>query len=208
MNQTHNVSYKDCITGKAEVPRGGVEKTVFQIMMVFFMVTVMVTFNWNLHTPDHSPLQFALSFYEYPVMFCIALVVRLLVADPIVGRIIGGVIVRFVPAGVTQSAAITLVNVLVMSTFMGFFGLVVAGGGLEGLSLGIYASLFPATWVFAFCFSFFIVGPLVKILYHAAAAPAIEAFKEAPKNKRASATFAAIFRSKALADEAPGSIDR
>lgn len=73
MNQTQQIRYRDCITGKAGAPRDKAGKTVFQIMMVFFMVTVMVTFNWNLHTDDHSPLRFALSLYEYCLLYTSAL---------------------------------------------------------------------------------------------------------------------------------------
>lgn len=171
-------------------------------MMVFFMVTVMVTVNWNLHTTDHSPLQFALSFYEYPAMFCIAFAVRFLVADPIVGIIIGKVIVKHLN-GLAKSVAITLSNVLVMATIMGAFGLIVTGG-LGAFSWEQYAMMLPQTYCLAFLFSYFIVGPLVKMLYHTFFHPALEAFRAAPQDKRVSVAFATLVRSKALADEGQG----
>ncbi|MEG0503742.1 MAG: hypothetical protein RR547_03785 [Raoultibacter sp.] len=166
------------------------------------MVTVMVTVNWNLHAPDHSPLQFALSFYEYPVMFCIALAVRFLVADPVVGIIIGKVIVKHLN-GLAKSVAITLANVLFMATIMGVFGLLVTGG-LGGFTWERYMTMLPQTYCLAFFFSFFIVGPLVKMLYHSFVHPALEAFRAAPQDKRVSVAFATLVRSKTLADEGQG----
>lgn len=203
MSQTQQIRYKDCITGKTGAPHGKAEKTVFQIMMVFFMVTVMVTFNWNLHTDDHSPLHFALSLYEYPVMFAIALAVRLLVANPIVGRFADKVLaVRL--DGIVRSAAITLVNVLFMASIMGVFGLAVTGGGFATITWETYSSLFPATWIAAFCFSFFIVGPLVKMLYYGFVAPAMAVYRSTSEDKRASAALRTLVGRGALADEGQG----
>lgn len=202
MNQTQQIRYMDCITGKAGAPHDKTGKTVFQIMMVFFMVTVMVTFNWNLHTDDHSPLHFALSLYEYPVMFILALVVRLFVANPIIGPLIDNVVAKRLE-GTVRSVAVTLVNVLFMGSIMGLFGLTVTGG-LSSITWDHYASLYPATWIAAFLFNFFIVGPLVKILYSGFVAPAMEAYRSTAKEKRVSAALRALVGKKALVDGSQG----
>ncbi|MEQ3362413.1 hypothetical protein [Raoultibacter massiliensis] len=198
MKHTQQIRYRDCITGKAGAPRDKAGKTVFQIMMVFFMVAVMVTFNWNLHTDDHSPLHFALSLYEYPVMFAIALTVRLLIANPIVGRFADNVLAKRLD-GVVRSVAITLANVLFMASIMGVFGLAVTGGGFENITWEAYSSLFPATWIAAFCFNFFVVGPLVKMLYYGFVAPAVAAYENESEKKRVSAAMRALAGKGALA---------
>lgn len=200
MTQTHQITYLDCITGKASAPHDKAGKTVFQIMMVFFMVTVMVTFNWNLHTEDHSPLRFALSLYEYPAMFAIALAVRLLVANPIVGRFVDGVVVKHT-RGIVRTVSVTLVNVLFMGSIMGVFGIMVAGGGAAALSWDLYASMYPATWIAAFSFNFLVVGPLVRMLYFAFVAPAVAAYGEASRDKRFSAAFRTLVGKSAYAEE-------
>lgn len=198
MNQTQQIRYRDCITGKAGAPRDKAGKTVFQIMMVFFMVTVMVTFNWNLHTDDHSPLRFALSLYEYPVMFILALAVRLLVANPILGPFIDNVVAKRLDK-TARSIAVTLVNVLFMGSIMGVFGLAVTGG-LASVTWEHYAALYPATWIAAFLFNFFVVGPLVKMLYGGFVAPAMEVYRSTAKEKRISAALRTLVGKKALAD--------
>lgn len=199
MTQTHQIRYKDCITGKVGAPFDKAGKTIFQIMMVFFMVTVMVTFNWNLHTEDHSPLRFALSLYEYPAMFAIALAIRLLVANPILGRFIDKVVVKHT-RGFARGLSITIVNVLFMGTIMGVFGIIVAGGGISALSWELYSSMYPATWIAAFAFNFIVVGPLVKMLYFGFVGPAVEAYRNAASDKRLTAAFHALVGRKAYAE--------
>lgn len=166
--------YRTCLTGNLPIPRSGARRVVFQTIMVTIMVSCMVTFNWSLREQSISLDSFLGMTYEYPLMFLIALAVRLLIANPIVDRI-----VPHIPAtltGVRKSLAMTAVNVSIMATIMSIFGTLVSQG-FVGFSWLSVAQSIPVSFIAAFVLNFFFVGPLVKVLYLQIPGCALELFE-------------------------------
>ena len=73
-------AYTRALRGAVPVPAGGKDKLAFQVLMVFCMVTCMVTLNWLIHASDRSLATFSEVLYEYPLTFIAALFVRTVVA--------------------------------------------------------------------------------------------------------------------------------
>lgn len=153
-------TYVECLKGAAPVPAGGPGKGIFQLLMVGGMVSVMATFTGVLH---NGTAFFATAHWMYPLVFCLALLVRLAVADKAVGYVAPRVIFpRF--KGVARGVAMTLLNVAVMGSIMGS----VMTFLLNGADNYLYtvATTLPVTMTFASLANFFVVGPVVKMLHH------------------------------------------
>ncbi|MRZ30590.1 hypothetical protein GKD08_17820, partial [Paeniclostridium sordellii] len=154
-------AYTRALRGAVPVPAGGKDKLAFQVLMVFCMVTCMVTLNWLIHASDRSLAAFSEVLYEYPLTFIAALFVRTVVANPLVGRLARAV----VPAGLAgfrRTVAMTLVNVSVMVTFMTFFGVLISNGP-AGFTWLAYAESLPLSYLLAFSVNLLAVGPFVKV---------------------------------------------
>ncbi len=158
-----NNAYLRALYGTVPIPAAGREKLAFQTLMVLCMVVCMVTLNWLLHTPDLSPNGFSQALYEYPLTFVIAFVVRTLIANPLVERIVHAVIPATL-AGLKRTAALTLINVGIMVTIMTFFGVIISNGPAQFSWLG-YAQSLPFSFAMAFSLNFLIVGPAVKLAF-------------------------------------------
>lgn len=112
--ESPRATYLDCLKGTAPVPRGGVEKKTFTLLMVGGMVTFMVNFNGVLHS--------GLGFYPHgvwliPIVFCIAFLVK----TQLVGKFTDMLIGKFVIPNLTgfkKGLGITLCNVCVMAPIM------------------------------------------------------------------------------------------
>ncbi len=181
-------AYTRALRGAVPVPAGGKDKLAFQVLMVFCMVTCMVTLNWLIHASDRSLAAFSEVLYEYPLTFVAALFVRTVVANPLVGRLARAV----VPAGLAgfrRTVAMTLVNVSVMVTFMTFFGVLISNGP-AGFTWLAYAESLPLSYLLAFSVNLLAVGPFVKVAYAAAVKPGLLWASEKAAELRAAARAA------------------
>lgn len=165
----HSNAYTDTLQGRLPVPTSGTERLAFQTLMVFCMVTCMVTFNWLLHTPHPTPGAFSQILYEYPLTFVIALCIRTLVANPFVGHITTALVPQNL-AGFKRTVVMTSINVGTMVTIMTFFGVLIsnASGGFTWFE---YITSLPIAYVVAFTINLLAVGPFVKIVYAHAIKP-------------------------------------
>lgn len=155
-------AYLRCLRGQVPVPASGAERFAFQTLMVFFMVSCMVTFNWLIRNPAPTPDAFAGMLYEYPLTFCIALAVRFCVANPLVDRIAARIPRAL--SGIGRTLAMTAANVCVMAPIMTFFGTLVSHGP-EGFTWSAFALGVPVSIAAAFAVNLLAVGPLAKTLY-------------------------------------------
>lgn len=152
-------SYADCLKGAAPVPRNPAEKFIFQLLMVGGMVTFMATVNGVLH----SGLSFfSTAHWMYPLVFCLAFLVRVFIGDKVVGAIAGRFILpRF--TGIARNIAMTVLNVAVMATIMGSVVTMLLNGP-DGYLVELLQTL-PATALAALMINYFIVAPAVKLIY-------------------------------------------
>lgn len=157
-----NTAYLRCLRGQITAPSSGKERVFFQAIMVLLMSSCMVTLNALLRQTGSPSVELSSVLYEYPIMFCIAFVVRVFVANPLVDHI-----VPHVPAslsGVRRALTMTAINVGIMATIMTFFGTLVSRGP-EGFTLTEAVSNAPTSVLMAFAVNFLAIGPLVKIAY-------------------------------------------
>lgn len=151
-------TYRDCITGRAGIPERPLGKRVFQILMVGGMVSFMATINGLLHQGAGF---FAHALWMYPLVFCIAFLVRTLVA----GKLVDAIAPRLVlprTRGIARSITMTLLNVGIMGTIMGFVVTLLMSGTQDYLAT--VASTLPVSLVAATLVNYFIVGPAVRMI--------------------------------------------
>lgn len=84
-NETSNrYTYMDCLRGTVPLPKHVNGATLFQVLMVGGMVTFMVTVNGLRNTG----LDFLVnSHWLYPLMFCLAFLVRTFYGAPLVDKL-------------------------------------------------------------------------------------------------------------------------
>lgn len=158
--KTAKCTYLDCLTGKAQVPHTVNGSTIFQTLMVTGMVACMVTFNGIHHS---GPSFFITSHWLYPLVFCIAFLARTFCG----GKIFNWFAPRFLfPKfkGVALNLAITVTNILIMAPIMALIITLL----LQGID-GYWEALFDAfgiSIIAAFFINYFLVGPVVKLLYN------------------------------------------
>lgn len=156
-------SYFDCVSGKAPVPRDILGKSMFGLLMAGGMTTFMVTFNSVSHS-GASVLDFIIqSHWMYPLVICISLSMRMLFAD----RVVDWLAPRFIMPrfhGFARNAAMTLLNVALMSPVMGGLMALLLNGP-QGFFAHLAGSL-PASAATAVLVNLLIVGPAAKMLYH------------------------------------------
>lgn len=158
-------TYVDCLMGGANTPAAGPGKAVFQLLMVGGMVSFMATINGLLH----SGLDFFThALWMYPLVFCIAFLVRIYVGDRIVGFVAPRLILPRL-RGLARNLAMTALNVGVMATIMGSI-MTLLLNGLDNYGAQL-ASTLPITMAAAALVNFFIVGPIVKMIYNNVIAP-------------------------------------
>lgn len=158
-SRPQKIRYIDCIKGRAPVPADPVGFFLFHILMVGGMVTFMATFNGIRHD--------GIAFLEYmhwfyPLVFLFAFVWRRTAANAVTGRLIPRVIApRF--SGAAGGAAKSFVNVTCMAPFVCLWvSLLLEGGGF----LDFYLSTVFISWPCAILVNYFIVGPVVKMIYN------------------------------------------
>lgn len=153
-------TYLDCLMGRANTPTHGPGKGAFQLLMVGGMVSFMATLNGVLNS---GLAFFATAHWMYPLVFCIAFLMRLYVGD----RVVGFVAPRYVLPrfrGLARSVMMTLLNVAVMGAIMGS-AITLLLNGPAGF-WGQLASTLPVTMAVAALVNFFVVGPAVKMIYN------------------------------------------
>lgn len=151
-------TYRDCIAGRAGLPQGPLGMRVFQILMVGGMVTFMATINGLLHQGLGF---FAHALWMYPLVFCISFLVRTFIG----GRIVDAIAPRLVlphTRGIARSIAMTLLNVVVMGTIMGFIVTLLMSGTQDYLTT--VAATLPISLAAAALVNYFIVGPAVRMI--------------------------------------------
>lgn len=164
-------AYLRCLRGQIAVPTSGKERVAFQMIMVLFMVSCMVTFNWTIRQTDISLGSFSGVLYEYPITFCIALIMRSFVANPFVDRIVP--LVPGTLSGIGRSLVMTVINVGTMASIMTFFGTLISFG-FDGFTWMEFISSIPISVPASILVNFLAIGPLVKILYTQAVKPRLD----------------------------------
>lgn len=158
-DRPEKIRYIDCLKGRAPVPTDPIGFFLFHILMVGGMVTFMATFNGV----RHDGIAFlAYMHWFYPLVFLFAFLWRRTVANAITGRLIPRVIApRF--SGAKGAAAKSFANVTCMAPFVCLWVSLL----LEGADfLDFYLSTVFISWPCAIAVNFFIVGPLVKLVYN------------------------------------------
>lgn len=163
-SRPEHITYQDCILGKVGAPTDSRQRAIFQTMMIFCMVHIMVTFNWLVHTESYSWKAFAELLYQYPLSLTIALSVRFLIANPLIDQFVKIAISPYCK-GLSKTLSVTLVNVLFMGTITAFISATVVNGGLVNFSWVNYFIALPLSYAGSFFFSFFVVGPFIKKLF-------------------------------------------
>lgn len=158
--QSPRVTYLDCLKGTAPVPRGGVEKKTFTLLMICGMVTFMVNFNGVLHS--------GLGFYPHgvwliPIVFCIAFLVKTQLVGKFTEMLIGKLVIPNL-TGFKKGLGITLCNVCVMAPIMSSIVTLLLQG-TDGY-FAYLAHALPISVAAALPINTFIVGPIAKMLYN------------------------------------------
>jgi len=153
-------SYRDALRGEVPVPQTINGATVFKVLMVGGMVTFMVTVNGIRHTG----LEFlAQSHWLYPLMFCLAFLVRTYIGDVIVGAVAPRTVLKWFD-GVKRNIAMTVLNVLCMAPIMCALATLLLNGVQDYLVS--YITTLPIVIPVAFTVNYFVVGPIAKLLFN------------------------------------------
>ena len=152
-------TYLDCLRGAAPVPTHVNGATIFQVLMVGGMVTFMVTINGLRNTG----LDFLVnSHWLYPLMFCLAFLVRTFYGAPLVNKLAPELVFkRF--EGPARGVAMTVLNVCCMAPIMCAIATLLIVGTDDFLVR--YLTTLPIVAPMAMLVNFFIVGPIAKLLF-------------------------------------------
>ena len=178
--------YRDCLDGTAPAPKDALGKAVFGILMGGGMVTFMTTFNGLRHTG----LDFlASSHWLYPVVFSIAMGMRLLYANRVADAVAPRLIFPHL-TGVARTAAMSALNVSLMAPVMAVFTALLLKGP-DNLVANAWGEL-PFVMAVAILVNLLVVGPAVRLLYHNVIMPATGA-RLVQATQRFATTWAGIF---------------
>ena len=155
--QTH-YSYVDCLKGNTPVPLTPNGKTLFQVLMVGGMVTLMVTMNGIANTGLGFLAQ---SHWLYPLMFALAFLVRTFISSPLVDKLAPKLVFSHFE-GVSRNIGMTVLNVICTAPVMCALATVLLVGTDDFLLA--YLTKLPVMALIAAVVNFFIVGPIVKIV--------------------------------------------
>ena len=152
-------TYLDCLRGTVPAPGKTNGATLFQVLMVGGMVTFMVTANGFRNTGFDF---LANSHWLYPLMFCLAFLVRTFVATPVVDKLAPKLVLnRF--KGTKRSVGMTILNVCCMAPLMCAIATLLIVGANDFPAR--YLTTLPFVAPLAMLVNFFIVGPIVKLLF-------------------------------------------
>ena len=159
-------TYADCLRGTVPLPKHVNGATLFQVLMVGGMVTFMVTVNGVRNTG----LDFLVnSHWLYPLMFCLAFLVRTFYGAPLVNKLAPKLVFnRF--EGTARTIAMTVLNVCCMAPVMcAIATLLIVGPSNFFMS---YITTLPIVAPMAMVVNYFIVGPIVKLVFANRISPA------------------------------------
>jgi len=166
-NETLNrYTYMDCLRGTVPLPKYVNGATLFQVLMVGGMVTFMVTVNGLRNTG----LDFLVnSHWLYPLMFCLAFLVRTFYGAPLVNKLAPKLVFsRF--EGAARAIAMTVLNVCCMAPVMCAIATLLIVGPDDFLMR--YITTLPIVAPMAMVVNYFIVGPIVKLVFANRISPA------------------------------------
>lgn len=166
-NETSNrYTYMDCLRGTVPLPKHVNGATLFQVLMVGGMVTFMVTVNGLRNTG----LDFLVnSHWLYPLMFCLAFLVRTFYGAPLVNKLAPKLVFsRF--EGAARAIAMTVLNVCCMAPVMCAIATLLIVGPDDFLVR--YVTTLPIVAPMAMVVNYFIVGPIVKLVFANRISPA------------------------------------
>jgi hypothetical protein len=153
-------SYLDCLRGKASVPKERAGMLLFQALMIGGMVTIMTSFNGY----RHSGLDFFINYHwMYPLTFCITFLIREWFMNDFTEAIIHQFILPNFQ-GVKKATLITLTNIVCMVPLMSTL-MTCMIYGFDNLGQSLLEQV-PITMVVGACVNFFIVSPIVKMIYN------------------------------------------
>ena len=153
-------SYLDCLRGKASVPKERAGMLLFQALMIGGMVTIMTSFNGY----RHSGLDFFLNYHwMYPLTFCMTFLIREWFMNDFTEAIIHEFILPNFQ-GVKKATLITLTNIVCMVPLMSTL-MTCMIYGVDNLGQTLMEQV-PITILVGACVNFFIVSPIVKMIYN------------------------------------------
>ena len=159
-------TYMDCLRGNVPVPTHVNGATIFQVLMVGGMVTFMVTVNGLRNTGFEF---LVISHWLYPLMFCLAFLVRTFIGAPLVNKLAPKLVFsRF--EGTARTIAMTVLNVCCMAPIMCAIGTLLIVGA-DNFAYNYFTTL-PIVMPTAMLVNYFIVGPIVKLLFNNKISPA------------------------------------
>ena len=159
-NETLNrYTYMDCLRGTVPLPNNVNGATLFQVLMVGGMVTFMVTVNGLRNTGFDFLVN---SHWLYPLMFCLAFLVRTFYGAPLVNKLAPKLVFsRF--EGAARAIAMTVLNVCCMAPVMCAIATLLIVGPDDFLVR--YVTTLPIVAPMAMVVNYFIVGPIVKLVF-------------------------------------------
>ena len=166
-NETLNrYTYMDCLRGTVPLPKYVNGATLYQVLMVGGMVTFMVTVNGLRNTG----LDFLVnSHWLYPLMFCLAFLVRTFYGAPLVNKLAPKLVFsRF--EGAARAIAMTVLNVCCMAPVMCAIATLLIVGPDDFLMR--YITTLPVVAPMAMLVNYFIIGPIVKLVFANRISPA------------------------------------
>jgi hypothetical protein len=153
-------SYLDCLRGKASVPKERAGMLLFQALMIGGMVSIMTTFNGFRYSGFDF---FVNNHWMYPFTFCLTFLIREWFMNDFTEAIIHQFILpRF--KGVRKATLITLTNIVCMVPLMSTI-MTCMIYGVHDLGATLLEQV-PITIVVGACVNFFIVSPIVKMIYN------------------------------------------
>jgi len=166
-NETLNrYTYMDCLRGTVPLPKYVNGATLFQVLMVGGMVTFMVTVNGLRNTG----LDFLVnSHWLYPLMFCLAFLVRTFYGAPLVNKLAPKLVFNHFE-GAARAIAMTVLNVCCMAPVMCAIATLLIVGPDDFLVR--YITTLPIVAPMAMVVNYFIVGPIVKLVFANRISPA------------------------------------
>lgn len=159
-------TYRDCLKGAVPVPHGQNGSTLFQVLMVGGMVTFMVTINGLRNV---GPSFFLQSHWLYPIIFCLAFLVRTFISSKLANKLIA-LLVDGKMNGVRKTLAITVINVGCTAPIMCAIATLLISGASD--FAWRYATTLPIAAPIAVAVNMFVVGPIVKLLFNNRISPA------------------------------------
>lgn len=153
-------TYRDCLTGRAPIPHQTGNDAIFQVMMCAGMVAFMTTIN-GLRNTGLGFLNDSL--WLYPLIFCIALLVRILYTSKLMG-ILSPRLIRPHFKGAPQVLMTSIVNTTLTSPLMCAITTLLLVGP-ENFWVNYFLTL-PITAPTSILVGYFIVGPAVKMIYN------------------------------------------